>query len=898
MMRRLLVLALATVLFSTPVLPAAQPDPPGQVLVGEKLDPADYGPGIIEGMDEVLAREQARLAEEARKLKGRDGERGVWAVPSRDAADYPFSGERYVVNKWGDPCMAIGFPTRVDVHGAYFAGQGGQGVWTREIRVIGFRDDLEVQTTEAFRDICAGAVWFEMDLRGVNRIVIQATPAFNGRGWYALDDLTYTPVAGPGAPEPQTVVVDFEDTQYKQTLSGTPYAGLTWESGPGDFDTAESVHPPGVPPGFEKQTGETESAPEGLRGTGTLPLLLQDFKGIIRGDGASSSYPPDTCGAIGPNHFLSVVNRAIAAFDKTTGQRVWISNLGSFLPGSNGDPRVLYDQYSDRWIVIVSDFSTRTYLAVSRTNDPTGNWFKTNFVVSQGSDAGRWPDYPTLGVDANGIYSAAYMVGGGMSIFAVDKAPLIAPTPSLGTVTAFRELPWEGAIQPVQSFGASGGEYFVSRGGSTSLRVRKLTGPLTAPTLTELGFVTIPSHSYPPDAPALGSSVDLDTVDYRLMNAVYRDGSIWTCHAISVNNRAACRWYQINVAGSPSLQQNGTVSDASLYYFFPSIIVNSRGDAIMGFSGSKATQYASAYYTGRLVSDAAGEMANPAVLKAGLASQNNIDGYGRNRWGDYSLSTLDPDDGMTLWTIQEYAEAVNIWGTWIAKLSEYSDCNTNGVDDRTDITAGTSEDCDGNFLPDECEPQNDCQPNGVQDICDVAGGTSLDCNGNRTPDECEIDCNGNGTPDSCDIVAGTSHDCQPNGIPDECENDCNGNGFADECDIAAGTARDCQQNGIPDSCDIAAGTSHDCQLNGTPDECEIDCNSNGVGDACDVASGTSPDCNSNGVPDECDVEVCYGLWDGFQPNPPFSYGRPMGQIDYNNDGFFWTNPSGTAVISP
>ncbi|MFH0982066.1 MAG: hypothetical protein V2A79_11050, partial [Planctomycetota bacterium] len=47
-----------------------------------------------------------------------------------------------------------------------------------------------------------------------------------------------------------------------------------------------------------------------------------------------------------------------------------------------------------------------------------------------------------------------------------------------------------------------------------------------------------------------------------------------------------------------------------------------------------------------------------------------------------------------------------------------------------------------------------------------------------------------------------------------------------------------------------------------------------------------------------DVEVCYGLWDGFQPNPPFSYGRPMGQIDYNNDGFFWTNPSGTAVISP
>jgi hypothetical protein len=31
------------------------------------------------------------------------------------------------------------------------------------------------------------------------------------------------------------------------------------------------------------------------------------------------------------------------------------------------------------------------------------------------------------------------------------------------------------------------------------------------------------------------------------------------------------------------------------------------------------------------------------------------------------------------------------------------------------------------------------------------------------------DCNGNGVPDECDIGEGASPDCQPNGVPDECE---------------------------------------------------------------------------------------------------------------------------------
>lgn len=434
--------------------------------------------------------------------------------------------------------------------------------------------------------------------------------------------------------------------------------------------------------------------------------------------------------------------------------------LGSFLPGSNGDPRVLFDQHSDRWFVIVPDFSATAtiFLAVSLTDDPTGSWFKTSFHTAQGSDAGRWPDYPTLGVDANGLYTVAYMVGGpGHTIFALDKAALVDSPPYLGTITAFRDLPWEGAIQPAHTYGSPGGEYLISIDSTNALRLRRVNPPLTNPTLSDLGTVSVPAFASPPNAPALGSTTPLNTVGDRLMMSVYRDGSLWTAHTINAGGRAGCRWYEIDPAGA-SLIQSGLVSDGSLNYFFPSIMVNGNGEVAMAFSGSDANQYAGCYYTGRIPSDPPGEMGPPVQYKEGTGPQNNVDGYGRNRWGDYSYTTLDPSDDATFWTVQEYGHGVDIWGTYIAILNYGPpDCNDNGVPDDEDILNGTSEDCNENTVPDECEPdQADCNDNGVLDFCEFYEGTAQDCNDNGIIDECDID-------------SGLSDDCQPNGIPDECE---------------------------------------------------------------------------------------------------------------------------------
>lgn len=134
----------------------------------------------------------------------------------------------------------------------------------------------------------------------------------------------------------------------------------------------------------------------------------------------------------------------------------------------------------------------------------------------------------------------------------------------------------------------------------------------------------------------------------------------------------------------------------------------------------------------------------------------------------------------------------------------------------------------------------DCNENGELDADDIAAGTSQDCNNNGVPDECDVD------PADPDGNGQVSDDCNQNDIPDECDldpTDPDGNGQVSE---------DCNANGAPDECEIDEGSTAPggpffCQA-----DCEPDCNDNGMPDSCDVAGGTSPDCNGNGVPDECD----------------------------------------------
>jgi hypothetical protein len=346
-------------------VPADRIEPIGMSIPADKLSPADVGLGYIESMDEAIARDHDRPSDPDYGDNYRGDEHGTWNSPSIRATYYPNSGIHNVTNKWGDTRMGIGFRGVVDVRGVYVSGQAAQGAWTTGLRAVGYLNGTEVASTPWFRDIDDTPSWFNIDFQGVDRIVFEAEPVIYGAGWYAIDDLTFARHDAGGQLQPDTIV-DFEDTSFSRKLSGTNYAGLIWETGTGDFTHRSGLSVRGAGRAADPAQGGLDSLlPSTRGGGGSLPNLTTSFVGVVRGQAGQFSYPPDTCGAVGPTQFVVTVNRNFAVYNKVLGTQITNISLGSFLPGSNGDPRVLFLQYSGRWFVIVSDFNARIYLAVS-----------------------------------------------------------------------------------------------------------------------------------------------------------------------------------------------------------------------------------------------------------------------------------------------------------------------------------------------------------------------------------------------------------------------------------------------------------------------------------------------------------------------------------------------------
>jgi len=72
-----------------------------------------------------------------------------------------------------------------------------------------------------------------------------------------------------------------------------------------------------------------------------------------------------------------------------------------------------------------------------------------------------------------------------------------------------------------------------------------------------------------------------------------------------------------------------------------------------------------------------GNFQAPALLKVGISAYWRSDSGGRNRWGDFSASQVDPVNDSDLWTIQEYAgqyvgtltNGSGRWSTWWGSVS-------------------------------------------------------------------------------------------------------------------------------------------------------------------------------------------------------------------------------------
>jgi hypothetical protein len=481
------------------------------------------------------------------------------------------------------------------------------------------------------------------------------------------------------------------------------------------FEVVQSTQ---VVPAVAQDAGPTNVGP--LTGVPQTVTSGTGFNGVSLQDLFNQSggiIPPDTMGAVGPTQFVEMINGQFAVYSKT-GTLLKSESLDAFwsaVSPVNGttDPHIFYDKHTGRWFastIDINDAKTNNHilLAASKTSDATGAW---NLYKVQGGNASEFADFDTLGVDDNGVYVGTNMfpkpgTTGNVhaAIFAARKAPFL--TGAAITVKEFDNIQdMFAAPQPADNFDtvtATGPAWFVSTSTAVfgNVEYRTLTWSGSTPTLSTTKTLVTPAYGDPFSlpVPSKGSTLPIDAGDDRLLMAVIRDHNLWTARTVGVNNsgtasnvdRDAAEFLELNVTSTTaSLIQSGREFDTAAsnprFYYYPSIMVNGQGYAAMGFTGSRATEFASVYATGRLAGDPLGKLQPVTLLKGGQGAYTITFGGARNRWGDYSYTSLDPTDDSTIWTIQEYAaapigtggiEATSRWGTWINQLKAPASSNS------------------------------------------------------------------------------------------------------------------------------------------------------------------------------------------------------------------------------
>jgi hypothetical protein len=448
-------------------------------------------------------------------------------------------------------------------------------------------------------------------------------------------------------------------------------------------------------------------------------------------------------GAVGPTQFLVAVNGRIRSFDKATGVPDTVLDVGndSFFVGQrNGspttDPRVRYDRATGRWFITMlnipsgSPLSNRIMVAYSDRATLTN---ATNFTEIFFDDGALHPgcglDYDGLGIDRNALYIGANLFCGPnlnsatftqTEGFVFSKAALLSGSPTVVDFTISGNpgpnginctTPGSGPdgvyapegvdnTDPAATFGYFAGSSVCFFGELVFVRISNPGSNTPGGVLTEIG---VADTNFPMPAPALGSTNPLSTVDDRVFNAVLRNGHLWLAQNMCVDatgvapvgacpgtDRDGIRWYDItNNDTTPSQNQTGTAFDSAvsnpLFYFFPSINVSGQGHVAMGSSESSAAVHPEAASMGRLSTDALGTMQAPTTYQASTFSYNLGPGNPQ-RWGDYSYTSVDPSDDMTMWTIQEYANATDSWGVEVVKLVAPPPATPSGTDGTTIFT--------------------------------------------------------------------------------------------------------------------------------------------------------------------------------------------------------------------
>ncbi len=450
-------------------------------------------------------------------------------------------------------------------------------------------------------------------------------------------------------------------------------------------------------------------------GATAMPAPSTSFDGLTQGINYPAGYfPPDPNGDVGPNHYIQAVNIGIGIYDKSTGTQLASFTFNSFFAsafspcntGNMGDPIVLYDAVSGRWII--ADFAWLDSvagpfyecIAVSKSADPIagGWWLYTYSAGATGTSGVYWMnDYPKLGIWSDGIYMSANMFTNasssgtfaGLRLYALNREDMIGGIPMRNV---YFTLPsnYNTTILPSNLRGAQppagAPNYFGTVVEPSTLQLWKfhvdwntmaastLAGPInlsvanfTMPCGAASIYACVPQLNSPEAVDALGDRLMMQ-LQYRNFNGTE---TLWMNHTVAatanVGSPTGVRWYQVcNPNGTPFIRQQSTFQPDTNYRWMGSLAVDGSGNMALGYSVSSSTMYPAIRYAGRLVTDSLGTLGQgEAALINGTGSQNG----GSYRWGDYSAMTIDPTDDATFWYTNEYYGTTGT--TWYTRIGSF-----------------------------------------------------------------------------------------------------------------------------------------------------------------------------------------------------------------------------------
>ena len=414
---------------------------------------------------------------------------------------------------------------------------------------------------------------------------------------------------------------------------------------------------------------------------------------------------PNTQGAVGPHHVVTVLCRDFLVQDRTGGVVQWKSPLNfwtnrtgwSFnLLGAPYDQKVMFDPYGERWIVTGGANSydaTNAWIlvAVSADSAPTGSWYY--FRVPADTNKTVWADFPVAGFNKKWIAVHGYMktdlgqyTRGQLYLF--NKTNLYAN--STGQVTVVELGTNDFSVIPATTWDADEEDLYMVHLNLSYYRifprVGRISGAADTPQV-QLGVATalvndaweriaLPVNTQL--APQLGTTNNIWINHAQLYDCLYRDGHLWFSHTIFLPtgaiSRSAVQWWEVTT--NAVVVQRGRVDDTNgaVCYAMPSLAVNKHGDMLLGYSSFSTSRYAEADYSFRFATDPSNTLRAMVTLKAGESPYFRVDPEGRNRWGSTSSTVIDPANDVSMWTLQEYAytnlsAGTNGWGTWWGEIT-------------------------------------------------------------------------------------------------------------------------------------------------------------------------------------------------------------------------------------